>query len=187
MKFPRRAIFFGRFQPFHKGHLYVAENILKEYEEIVFLVGMSTESHTERNPFTAGERIEMIRLAMKEAGFDLSRVITSALPTLEIHIASAHHAIYASPHSEAIFIGNPIVSQILREAGFNVIVPKPYKREIYNGTLIRRYMAEQNDKWRELVPKNVAEFLDSIKATERLKNITSPSERHILGEENSLD
>lgn len=186
MKVPRRAIFFGRFQPFHLGHLHVAGEILKKFDEIVFLIGMSSESHTERNPFTAGERIEMIRLAMNEAGYPLSKVITANLHTMEIHIASAHHVVYASPKAEAIYVGNPIMARIFKEAGFNVVVPTPYRREIYNGSLIRAYMKANSQKWKELVSKDVAEFIESINGPERVRAISAPEERHITENENHI-
>ncbi|MEM2947357.1 MAG: adenylyltransferase/cytidyltransferase family protein, partial [Candidatus Bathyarchaeia archaeon] len=35
----KRGLFVGRFQPFHKGHLSVIEDILKEVDELVIVVG----------------------------------------------------------------------------------------------------------------------------------------------------
>jgi len=179
MRIPRRAIFFGRFQPFHLGHLHVAEDILKEYDELIFLIGMSSESHTERNPFTAGERIEMIRLSMAERGIDLGRIITSTLPTMEIHPSSAYHAVYTCPKAEAIYVGNPIMYRIFSELGFKTVLPKPYMREKYNGTFIRELMKRGDERWKELVPRSVAEYIDEIRGAERIAAVSSPSESHI--------
>ncbi|MEM0021833.1 MAG: nicotinamide-nucleotide adenylyltransferase [Fervidicoccaceae archaeon] len=189
IRIPRRAIFFGRFQPFHLGHLHVAEEILTsdEYEELVFLIGMSSESHTERNPFTAGERIEMIRLSMKERGLDLSRVITATLPTMEIHPSSAFHAISNCPRAEAIYVGNPIMLRIFNELGFKTVTPSPYRREIYNGTFIRLLMKKKDSRWKELVPISVAEFIESIGGVDRIAAISSQSEAHILEKGGSLE
>ena len=55
-----RALFVGRFQPFHYGHLHAVESILKENDELLLVVGSAQMSHEPDNPFTAGERIEMI-------------------------------------------------------------------------------------------------------------------------------
>jgi nicotinamide-nucleotide adenylyltransferase len=180
MRLPRRAIFFGRFQPFHLGHLHVAEEILNEYEELVFLIGMSSESHTERNPFTAGERIEMIRLSLREKGIDLGRIITSTLPSMEIHPSSAYHAIYNCPKSEAIYVGNPIMFRLFTELGLRVISPKPYMREKYNGTLIREMMKKRDRRWKELVSPTVAQYIEEIGGVERIIMVSSPSEAHIV-------
>ncbi len=179
-------MFFGRFQPFHKGHLEVSKQILENYDEIVYMIGMSTESHTYRNPFTAGERIEMIRLAIKEAGIDLSRIITVTLPTMEIHIAATAMVYHMAPETDCITVGNPIMARIFKESGYKVWVPKPINREKYNGSLIRTLMIKNNPEWKTLVPKKVADYLEKIKAPERLKAVAEPSELHTIEEKTEL-
>jgi len=56
-----RGILVGRFQPFHLGHLSAVRDASREVDELVIVIGSSQKSHEFRNPFTAGERIEMIR------------------------------------------------------------------------------------------------------------------------------
>ncbi|MGF3523208.1 MAG: adenylyltransferase/cytidyltransferase family protein, partial [Candidatus Bathyarchaeia archaeon] len=62
-----RGLYVGRFQPFHLGHLDAIQKILEEVEEIVIVIGSSQYSHNIHNPFTAGERLVMIRKALEEA------------------------------------------------------------------------------------------------------------------------
>lgn len=50
----------GRFQSLHKGHEKVIEEGLKICEKLLILIGSSQESGTERNPFSAGLRAEML-------------------------------------------------------------------------------------------------------------------------------
>ena len=50
----KRALFVGRFQPFHYGHLHAVRTILEEAEELVIVVGSAQMSHEPDNPFTAG-------------------------------------------------------------------------------------------------------------------------------------
>ena len=178
-----RALFFGRFQPVHKGHVKVAEDILKIHDEIIFAVGMSTESHTPRNPFTAGERVEMIRLAMRDAGIPLDRVITVTIPTLEISIASVYYVVMMSPSFNEVYMGNIPIASMFRQAGYKVRIPTPYHREKYNGTVIRTLMYNRDPEWRELVEPSVARYLDEIKAEERIKRILDKTETHIFIEE----
>ena len=54
------AIFIGRFQPFHNGHLETVRWILKEHKEILIVIGSIQESLTKKNPFTFKERKKMI-------------------------------------------------------------------------------------------------------------------------------
>ena len=68
-----RALFVGRFQPFHYGHQYAIEKILQECDELVLVVGSAQMSHQHDNPFTAGERIEMIRAALNSSGISTEK------------------------------------------------------------------------------------------------------------------
>lgn len=183
MRVVSRGMFFGRFQPFHKGHLEVARMILEEHDELVFLIGMATESHTHRNPFTAGERIEMIRRGMRDAGVGLERVITATLHTMEIHVSSAHMALNMVPPVDAVYVGNRIMARVFRELGVKVVMPQPVKRGVYNASYIRSLMARGDPRWRELVSPSVAEYLLSIGAEERMRGIMAPDEEHVLEKE----
>ncbi len=62
-----RGLYVGRFQPFHLGHLGAVKAVLKEVDELVIVIGSAQYSHNLNNPFTAGERLVMIRRALQEA------------------------------------------------------------------------------------------------------------------------
>ncbi|HDJ89497.1 MAG TPA: nicotinamide-nucleotide adenylyltransferase, partial [Thermoprotei archaeon] len=55
-----RGLFIGRFQPFHLGHFYALKWILSKVDEVIIGIGSAQVSYTIKNPFTLGERIEMI-------------------------------------------------------------------------------------------------------------------------------
>ncbi len=168
----RRALFFGRFQPFHLGHLYVVRWVLEErgYDEIVILVGMSSESHTLRNPFTAGERIWMIREALREAGIDLARVITATLPTMEVHIGCVHYVLTHVPPVEAIVTRNPVIARVFKEAGIRVEKPPAFNRRELRGEHIRGLIAS-GQRWEHLVPPAVVRIIREIDGIARIREI----------------
>ena len=56
-----KALFIGRFQPFHKGHLKVIKDIIKKDYRVIIGIGSSQYSHTVDNPFTSDERKKMIQ------------------------------------------------------------------------------------------------------------------------------
>jgi len=57
----KTALFVGRFQPMHLGHLKVIKWILKKYDKVIIVIGSSQESKTEKNPFNLKERKRMIQ------------------------------------------------------------------------------------------------------------------------------
>ncbi|MEM0000027.1 MAG: nicotinamide-nucleotide adenylyltransferase [Desulfurococcaceae archaeon] len=164
-----RCLVIARFQPFHYGHLYAIEHCLSMFNEVVIIVGMASQSHTPENPFTAGERIEMIRRALKWRSHDLSRIVTVTLPTLEVSKVAIHYIKLYSPEFSAVVTLNPIVRTIFTEEGYKVLEPPPHNRELYRGSVIRRLMARGDNKWREMVPPPVASYIDEINGVERVK------------------
>lgn len=57
----RVAVYIGRFQPFHRGHEYVLNHCLKNYDETIVLIGSAFKARDIENPFTYDERRAVIR------------------------------------------------------------------------------------------------------------------------------
>jgi len=55
------GLFHGRFQHIHKGHQKIIDQMLKECEKSVLLIGNSQALRTEKDPFTVLERIDLIK------------------------------------------------------------------------------------------------------------------------------
>ena len=51
------ALYIGRFQPPHLGHISVIKEILKKYDSVIIGIGSAQEKGTYENPFSAAERI----------------------------------------------------------------------------------------------------------------------------------
>ena len=60
-----KALFIGRFQPFHIGHLKVILEASKKYKKIIIGIGSSQYCNTIDNPFTYEERKLMIDESLK--------------------------------------------------------------------------------------------------------------------------
>ena len=171
---PRRALIFGRFQPFHLGHLSIVKWAFQRgYEEIVFLVGMASENYTPRNPFTAGERIEMIRLSFIDSGLPLEKAITATIRTLETSIGSVYYVLSYVPRVNAILTRNPVIGRIFKDAGINVETPPLFDRERLRGERIRKLIARGDNEWKKYVTPSTAEFIEEIGGVERLRWIIS--------------
>jgi bifunctional NMN adenylyltransferase/nudix hydrolase len=58
------AVYIGRFQPFHLGHLALLRGALAAAAHVVIVVGSAFQARSPKNPFTWAERCEMIKLAL---------------------------------------------------------------------------------------------------------------------------
>ena len=81
-----RGLYVGRFQPFHLGHLGAIKEVLEEVDELAIVIGSAQYSHNPSNPFTAGERLVMIRRALEEAKVDISKVWIVPVPDVHLHM-----------------------------------------------------------------------------------------------------
>ena len=165
-----RGLFVGRFQPFHNGHLEVIKIIAKNVDEVVIVVGSSQYSHRLDNPFTAGERITMIRRALKEARIQLSRVWIIPVPDVHQHALWVSQLVGYSPKFDVVYANEPLTHRLFNEAGFKV-EPMPFiKREFYSATEIRKLILNGSD-WEKLVPGAVAKFIKKIDGDVRLRDL----------------
>ncbi len=166
-----RAVFPGRFQPLHWGHVSVVKWALERVDELVIVVGSAQESHTLTNPFTAGERIVMIREGLRDSGVDLSRIIIVPVPDILMNAVWPRYVAMFVPPFRYVVARNPLVLRLFKEMGYEVLVPPPYDREKYSSTRIRAMMIRGDERWRELVPPSVARIIDEIRGVERLREI----------------
>jgi len=165
-----RALYPGRFQPFHLGHLEAVEHMLGDSSEVIVMIGSALQSHTLKNPFTAGERTHMIRLALNEAGIDPSRYCVIPVPDLRIHGIWVSHVCSLVPRFEVVYSNEPLTKRLFIEAGFRVESIPFFKRELCSATEIRERML-QDSSWEELLPKSVAGYIKEIHGVERLRDL----------------
>lgn len=163
-----RGLYIGRFQPYHLGHQAVIQKIAEEADEIVIVIGSAQESHTLENPFTAGERMDMIYTALGDLR---ARCYVIPLQDIKRNAVWAAHLKSMVPKFDVVYSNNPLVVQLLSEAGIVVRRSPMYSRSVFSGTVIRKLMLEGGD-WRALVPASVASVVEGIKGAERLANIS---------------
>ena len=163
-----RGLYIGRFQPYHLGHQAVIQKIAEEADEIVIVIGSAQESHTLENPFTAGERMDMIYTALQALR---DRCYVIPLQDVKRNAVWVAHLKSMVPKFDLVYSNNPLVVQLFTEAGIEVRESPMYSRNVYSGTVIRKLMLEGGD-WRSLVPAPVVSLVDGIKGVERLVNVS---------------
>jgi len=174
-----RGLMMGRFQPFHLGHLDLIMQILDECEEVIIAITSSQFNYLEKDPFTAGERIEMIHNSLKDTALDLNKIFVVSLEN-QFNIATwASYLKSALPYFDKVYSGNDYVSMLLSDSGMDVVKPTFLDRTQFNATKIRN-MIIMNKNWKALVPNAVYDLLTKIDAKNRLTVIsqtdTKPTE-----------
>ena len=166
-----RAFYVGRFQPYHLGHDNIIKTIAKEVDEIVIGIGSAQKSHSPRDPFTAGERVEMVLKALED--FPIRHYIIP-LEDVEYNSLWVSHVKSMSPKFDVVYSNNPLVIQLFIEAGIEVRRPAMYERDIYSGTAVRQAMIDsKNGEWEKYVPPTVAGVIHTIDGVCRIKRVAS--------------
>jgi nicotinamide-nucleotide adenylyltransferase len=164
-----KALFLGRFQPFHCGHYKMIKEIAQKAEYVVIVIGSAQHSHSKDNPFTAGERYTMISRTLVDEEIDNYHIVT--LEDLNRYSLWVAHVESHSPKFDIVYAHNPLSVRLFSEAGYKVVELKLYKPEVYSGSEIRRRIVKGED-WKDLVPKKVSEVIDEVDGVKRLSDIT---------------
>ncbi len=165
-----RALYAGRFQPFHLGHLEILKKILTEHYEVVILVGSAQLSHTLENPFTAGERIQMITETIDEEKIS-KRVYIIPIDDINRHSVWVTHVESLTPSFDVVFSNEPLTVRLFKEAGHAVKQTELMNRSKWSGTEIRRRMLN-DEAWEECVPSSVARVIKEIDGVSRIKELS---------------
>jgi nicotinamide-nucleotide adenylyltransferase len=165
-----RGLYVGRFQPFHIGHVDAIKDVLKEVDELVIVIGSAQYSHNSNNPFTAGERLVMIRRALLEAKVDYSKLWIVPVPDVHLHMLWVSAVEGYTPKFNVLYSNEPLTRRLFMEAGYQVKSIPLFERKLYMSTIVREKMVK-GDSWTELVPKSVADFIKEIDGVNRLRDL----------------
>lgn len=165
-----RGLLIGRYQPFHKGHLQVIRNILREVDDLIIGIGSAQISHTIDNPFTAGERMTMIFNTLRAESIDRCKYVIP-IPDVWNNALWVNHVRSLTPEFQVTYTGNALARRLFIEGGFEVKEQPLFDRIKFSGTEIRRRMLS-GEEWQSLVHPEVVKVVESVGGVERLKDIT---------------
>lgn len=155
------ALFIGRFQPFHNGHLYVIQEILKKQKKIIIAIGSAEENNTPENPWTASERMVMIEAALNEKKIPAERYWIVPVRNINNYAVWVQHVTTLVPPFQHMYSGSPIVQSLFKKDGrFTCHTVKMVEK--ISGTRIREYIWKNNFTWRKMVPKNVGVIIEKL-------------------------
>jgi nicotinamide-nucleotide adenylyltransferase len=164
-----RGLFIGRFQPLHNGHVSIIEAALKEVDQLVIVIGSAENSFSERDPFTAGERMEMLIRASKELGWG-ERVLIIPIRDINRYSVWVDHVLSYVPPVDVVYSNNRLTRMLFLEKGMEVRSTILVERSDLSGIRIRELMINGRE-WKDRVPSSVSSFIEDINGAQRVKEI----------------
>jgi nicotinamide-nucleotide adenylyltransferase len=165
------GLFIGRFQPFHLGHLATVKFALGNVEGLVVVIGSAQRSHEIRNPFTAGERIQMIKDSLDaDNEIDIRRILIIPVPDIYVHSLWTHQVDILVPSYEVVFTNDIFTALLFKERGIKIVQPMLYQRKELSATEIRSRIANDGD-WKNLVTQQTVKVIENIHGIDRIKAI----------------
>jgi nicotinamide-nucleotide adenylyltransferase len=112
-----RALVVTRAQPFHRGHLALVERALALADEVVLVIAAAERSHSARDPFSAGERLAMVRAALAPWQ---ERVWLAALPAPVWPALALEQLAFVAPPYQVVLGHNPLLRALAAQHGKRV-------------------------------------------------------------------
>ncbi|MCS6768683.1 MAG: nicotinamide-nucleotide adenylyltransferase [Candidatus Nitrosocaldus sp.] len=172
-----RGLLVGRFQPFHLGHLSAVEHALGMVDLLWLVIGSAQKSHEPKNPFTAGERLEMIKRALDARGIDPRRWHAVPVYDADVHYLWVAQVNMLVPRYDIVLTNDPFTGMLFREHGREVREVPLLNRGELSGTEVRRRIA-MDGEWRILVPEQVAAVIDAVDGARRVKMLHAMHDGH---------
>ena len=168
-------MFIGRFQPFHLGHIAAIKFAFKKVDELVIVIGSAQASHESQNPFTAGERVSMVKDSLNaDETIDCKKTLIIPVPDTNIHSTWTHSVDTLVPKYDVVFTNNAFTGYLFTQRNIAVTEPELLNRSDLSGTEIRRRMVK-NLGWTHLVTEQTQSLIEEVGGVERLKKISGIS------------
>ncbi|MFC1655759.1 nicotinamide-nucleotide adenylyltransferase [Patescibacteria group bacterium] len=167
----KQALFVGRFQPFHLGHLSVIKNILQSEDRVIIVTGSAEENHKPENPFTAGERFQMIETALLAEGIKHDQFTIIPIRNVENFILWTAHVDQYIPPVYKVYTGSQIVKELYLSYGKYEIQDIEMVSGI-SGSRIREKMLKSDSSWGEWVHPEVVKLIKEWKGEERMQMVS---------------
>jgi nicotinamide-nucleotide adenylyltransferase len=160
----------GRFQPFHNGHLAAVKYALGEVKYLYVVVGSAQRSHERDNPFTAAERIAMVKSALDGNGVDPASWMAIPIADADSHSLWVSSIESMVPKFDVVFTNDALTFLLFKEEGIEVKSVPYLDRSKYSATNVRDRILERKD-WQSLVPPQVAKLVNQFGGVDRVRSL----------------
>ncbi|MCE7742327.1 MAG: nicotinamide-nucleotide adenylyltransferase [Candidatus Heimdallarchaeota archaeon] len=172
-----RALYLGRFNPPHKGHIHAIEHILEQpdIDEIIILIGSGEKAYSIKNPFTGGERLEMLTTLVRKR-FDITKFYIASIPDVNRNTIWPANVIDLVPSFDVVFTNNPLVIELFAKLAHKEVREVPLaSRSDFKGKEIRKQMIKGGN-WEKSVPEEVVKLISKFDGVKRIKTVNLTDE-----------
>lgn len=159
----------GRFQPFHNGHAAVLEHAAAKHARVIVSISNAHISHTTKDPFTGGERFQMIDAHCRALQIQ-DRVITLPVPVDDEPTTWVATIKAMSPPFDTVYTRSAWTSSLFRFWGIPTTVHL-LEGHPTSATHVRDLMSNGGD-WAAHVPPAVAAVLAEIDGVSRVQELS---------------
>jgi nicotinamide-nucleotide adenylyltransferase len=164
------ALYIGRFQPFHNGHLHALKSILEDNEDVLIAIGSSEKSFEPMNPLRFEEREEIIEGVLKAEDISLSRCMILPVRDINDNDAWVAHVESCLPQFDRVYSGTELVQELFKRDGKHEVLDVSFY-EGHSGTLVRQLALDSKD-YRDFIHPFTKHYLERIGFDERLLPMT---------------
>jgi len=141
---------------------------LKEVQYLYVIVGSAQRDHERDNPFTAGERITMIKSALDGNEVDPAKWMAIPIADADSHSLWVSTVKSMVPRFDTIFTNDALTFSLFKQEKFRVEAVTYLDRQSYSATNVRDRILERRD-WEGLVPVQVAKLVKQFGGVERVR------------------
>ncbi len=160
MKKYKVALFIGRFQPFHNGHLYSLEKCLEIAEKVTIVVAKSNVSETKDDPWDYKLRKMMVCEVIRGERIEERVERICSCPDNPSDKVWLREIKKRAGKFDIVVSNNPWVLSIFKEAGYETSESGLYNRDELEGVKIREMMRGGDERWKLRVSKEVLGQID---------------------------
>ncbi|TXT67294.1 MAG: Nicotinamide-nucleotide adenylyltransferase [Promethearchaeota archaeon] len=170
------ALFIGRFQPLHHGHIHIINRIFEAHNKLKIGIGSSQLSHTKENPFTKEERKKFIKSALKKRAIPQDRYAIYFIPDLFNAEKWVSHVVSIIGKFDILYSNSDFVRELFKNKGYTIAKKISLFKNKYSGTHIRNLINKQDKQWRLLVPNEVVDLIEKYEGIKRIESFYDQNE-----------
>ncbi|MGD0397206.1 MAG: adenylyltransferase/cytidyltransferase family protein [Nitrososphaerales archaeon] len=164
------GVYWGRFNPPHKGHIALVKRLVKKVDLLIVAVGNAESKNTKRNPFSGDERVKMLKGYLKEQDIKVEDVV--AVEDGNSWASSIDNLFEKCGKFEILFTDHKTIARLV---GNRVKVVSFERKGDISSTLMRDSIAK-GEEWENLTGKSVVSLIRRFDGIARIKRAYGATE-----------